>query len=62
MIDNGKPFDMAKLRQTMPWRPTLQRGGKIVMIDRFGREVDMVDMVNFVETTTEKIATNKQSA
>lgn len=56
MIDDGKPFDIDALRKTMPWQVTLTSKGKIVMIDNAGREVSLVDMVNFTEHISQRLA------
>lgn len=60
MIDNGKPFVLDELKKTFPWKTVIQRKGVLKMTDRFGREVDLADMLNFLEYTTQKVANATQ--
>lgn len=60
MIDTGKPFNIDDLKATMPWKPVVYRNGVMKMIDRNNKEVDIGDMVNFVEYSTGRIASAAQ--
>ncbi|MEO9387218.1 hypothetical protein [Chromobacterium phragmitis] len=56
MIDTGKPFDLEALRKTMPWRVVSGGKGKLVVVDKENREVDMGDMLNTLEVISMKLA------
>lgn len=60
MIDTGKPFMPEELKKTFPWTTTIHRGGVLKMIDRNGREVNIADMLNFLEYSTAKVAAAAQ--
>ena len=57
--------DFDKLRSTFPWKhqTVMTPGGWLIRVfDRFGNEVSIVAMVEFIDMITTKIAINKEHA
>ena len=56
--------ELEALRKTMPWRKVIFRagvvGGQVKLIDRFGKEVPLFDMTDFLEIITAKMAAKEQ--